>query len=100
MALSGIEGISQEMDVGPFAVRLHAMAAQGKWAECMRLCRFARDDSLWAALAGLALGQRELSTAEMAYAAVQAADRVEFIQHLRGIPTGEALRLGLGKEMG
>lgn len=76
----------------PFAPRLHALAGKGAWAECMRLCRFARDPAVWAALAGIALKERELSTAEAAFAAIQAADRVEFVQHLRQIPTGEAGR--------
>jgi len=89
VTLAGGDGVPQEVEVGPFAGRLHALAAGGKWGECTRLCRFAKDPSLWATLAGLALAERELSTAESAYGAIQQADRVEFIQHLREVPTEE-----------
>ena len=42
------------------------------------LCRFVKDPVLWACLAGLAVHSKHLDTAEVAYAALQEADKVVF----------------------
>lgn len=42
------------------------------------LCRFVKDPVLWACLAGLAVHSKHLDTAEVAYAAIQEADKVVF----------------------
>ena len=40
------------------------------------LFRFVKDPVLWACLAGLAVHSKQLDTAEVAYAAIQEADKV------------------------
>jgi intraflagellar transport protein 80 len=87
--LRGGDGVVQEVDVPPFAIRLHQLAQKGQWAESLRLCRFAKEKGLWACLAGLALRARELDSAELAYAAIDAVDRVEFMSHLQSIRSEE-----------
>ena len=42
------------------------------------MCRFVKDPVLWACLAGLAVHSKHLDTAEVAYAAIQEADKVVF----------------------
>lgn len=47
-----------------------------RWSEATRLCRFVKDDSLWAMLAAMATHAKQLETAEVAYAAINEADKV------------------------
>ena len=50
---------------------------------------FAQEESLWACLAIMATKAKELNAAEIAYAAVNAIDKVEFLQRVKAIPTPE-----------
>ena len=63
--------------------------------------RFVKDPVLWACLAGLAVQARHLDTAEVAYAAIQEADKVPapapsnpgqvyYIQYIKELPLKEA----------
>uniref|UniRef100_A0AAQ5Y8Z3 Intraflagellar transport 80 homolog (Chlamydomonas) n=1 Tax=Amphiprion ocellaris TaxID=80972 RepID=A0AAQ5Y8Z3_AMPOC len=54
----------------PYPALLHEYSTSARWEDALRLCRFAKDQSLWACLAGMAMANRELTTAEMAYAAI------------------------------
>ena len=36
--------------VSPYPAALHQLASTNKWAEATRLCRFVKDDTLWACL--------------------------------------------------
>ena len=47
-----------------------------RWSDALKLCRFVKDDTLWACLAGMAVNARHLETAETAYAAIHEADKV------------------------
>jgi hypothetical protein len=48
------------------------------------LLRFSQDPAVWACLAALAMAAGELPTAEAAYAAIDAVDKLQFVLHLRG----------------
>ncbi|CAB1347799.1 unnamed protein product [Coregonus sp. 'balchen'] len=50
--------------VSPYPGLLHEYSASSRWEDALRLCRFAKDQSLWACLAGMAMANRELTTAE------------------------------------
>jgi len=43
---------------------------RGRWDDAVRLCRFVKDNSLWACLAAMSAYAKDLSTAEVAYAAI------------------------------
>lgn len=73
----------------PFPLQLHDLAAGQQWDKAARLCRFARDPSLWACLAVMAIGARELLTAEVAYAALDEIDKVQWVNYVKAIPTEE-----------
>jgi len=47
-----------------------------RWSDALKLCRFVKDDTLWACLAGMSVNARHLETAETAYAAIHEADKV------------------------
>lgn len=76
--------------VSPYPGTLHRYAASNRWAEATRLCRFAKEDTLWACLAGMAANARDLDTAEAAYSAIAEADKVHYIQYIKGMPLREA----------
>ena len=75
--------------VSPFPAILHQHAASSKWEAATRLCRFVKDPALWACLAGMAAAARDLNTVEVAYAAINEADKVQYIAHIRDLPTAE-----------
>ncbi|KAK1790557.1 hypothetical protein P4O66_014018 [Electrophorus voltai] len=49
-----------------------------------------QDQSLWACLAGMAVANRELSTAEAAYAAIGEVDKVQYIVFIKEQPSKES----------
>lgn len=75
--------------VSPYPAVLQQYATASRWQDAVRLCRFAKvqtvvriyrenihrcclsqDEALWACLAAMAAGAKELNTAELAYAAI------------------------------
>ncbi|XP_056139215.1 intraflagellar transport protein 80 homolog [Lampris incognitus] len=76
--------------VSPYPIQLHNYSASAHWEEALRLCRFAKDKSLWACLAGMAMASRELTTAELAYAAIGEVPRVQYIKFIKEQPSKES----------
>ena len=56
----------------------------------LHCCRFVKDNVLWACLAGMSVHAKHLDTAEVAYAAIQEADKVYYIQYIKELPLKEA----------
>ncbi|XP_078484074.1 intraflagellar transport protein 80 homolog [Ciona intestinalis] len=73
----------------PYPAMLHRLVAADKWNEAVRLCRFAKLKSLWACLASMTLKEKDLATAEIAYAAIGEVDKVEYLKHIKSIPSKE-----------
>ncbi|XP_039985978.1 intraflagellar transport protein 80 homolog [Xiphias gladius] len=76
--------------VPPYPALLHEYCMSARWEDALRLCRFAKDQSLWACLAGMAMANRELTTAEMAYAAIGELPRVQYINFIKEQPSKES----------
>lgn len=76
--------------VPPYPTLLHEYSTSARWEDALRLCRFAKDQSLWACLAGMAMANRELTTAEMAYAAIGELPRVQYINFIKEQPSKES----------
>ncbi|XP_072771128.1 intraflagellar transport protein 80 homolog isoform X2 [Nerophis lumbriciformis] len=76
--------------VPPYAAFLHEFSSSARWEDALRLCRFAKKDSLWACLAAMAIANRELTTAEMAYAAIRELPRVHYINFIKQQPSKES----------
>uniref|UniRef100_A0A6Q2XZP2 Uncharacterized protein n=1 Tax=Esox lucius TaxID=8010 RepID=A0A6Q2XZP2_ESOLU len=76
--------------VSPYSTLLHEYSASSRWEDALRLCRFAKDLSLWACLAGMAMSNRELTTAEVAYAAIGEVDKVQYINSIKELPSKES----------
>ncbi|XP_074535318.1 intraflagellar transport protein 80 homolog isoform X2 [Halichoeres trimaculatus] len=76
--------------IPPYPALLHEYSSSARWEDALRLCRLAKDQSLWACLAGMAMVNRELDTAEMAYAAIGEISRVQYIQFIKEQPSKES----------
>ncbi|XP_077987595.1 intraflagellar transport protein 80 homolog [Glandiceps talaboti] len=76
--------------ITPYPSMLQELVGGARWEDAVRLCRFVKDNALWACLACMAAYAKDLSTAEVAYAAIDEADKVEFIIHIKEIPSKEA----------
>ncbi|ELT96334.1 hypothetical protein CAPTEDRAFT_168411 [Capitella teleta] len=84
------EGSILTTSVSPYPSILHNCVTLGRWDDAVRLCRFVKEESLWACLAAMAAYGKQLGTAEVAYAAIDEADKVQFIQSIKEIPSKEA----------
>ncbi|XP_033833163.1 intraflagellar transport protein 80 homolog [Periophthalmus magnuspinnatus] len=62
---------------------LHNYSSSARWEDALHLCRFAKDQSLWACLAGMTMASKELTIAEMAYAAIGELPRVQYIHFIK-----------------
>ena len=96
--------------VSPYPAILHGYVTSQHWDDATKLCRFVKvkrrtfhticqchhdyitfqDSVLWACLAGMAVHAKHLDTAEVAYAAIQEADKVYYIQYIKELPLKEA----------
>ncbi|KAK3862875.1 hypothetical protein Pcinc_031302 [Petrolisthes cinctipes] len=76
--------------VSPYPALLHNYITTKHWDDAVRLARFVKDDIVWACLAAMATANRELNTAEVSYSAINEADKVQNIHHIKEIPVKEA----------
>lgn len=76
--------------VSPYPALLHNYVTAKHWDDAVRLARFVKDDTVWACLAAMATAYKELNTAEVAYAAINEVDKVQYIHYIREIPIKEA----------
>jgi hypothetical protein len=51
----------------------------------LHMCRFSHDAAVWACLAALSMAAGELATAEVAFAAIDAVDKLQYVLHLRSL---------------
>eukprot|EP00057_Strongylocentrotus_purpuratus_P035142 XP_797867.3 PREDICTED: intraflagellar transport protein 80 homolog [Strongylocentrotus purpuratus] len=72
--------------VSPYPAMMHELVGSKRWEDAVRLCRFVKDNALWSCLATMAAYDKELGTAEIAYAALDAVDKVQYIQHIKELP--------------
>mmetsp|Transcript_5293 Transcript_5293/g.8626 ORF Transcript_5293/g.8626 Transcript_5293/m.8626 type:complete len:779 (+) Transcript_5293:121-2457(+) len=68
---------------------LYELARGARWEEATRLCRHQKSQYLWATLASMALAKKQLDTAEISLAELNEVTKVEYIQHIKSIPSEE-----------
>ncbi|EDV28474.1 uncharacterized protein TRIADDRAFT_49567 [Trichoplax adhaerens] len=73
----------------PYPAVLHEYANKNRWADAVKLCRFIKDPAMWACLAAMSAYAKDLSTAEIAYAAIDEVDKVQYITYIKDIPSRE-----------
>jgi len=83
--------------VSSFPSLLYEYVQSAEWDAATRLCRFVKDQSLWACLAAMALNGQELGTAEVAFAAIDEVDKLQYVLYIKDIPSpeGRAAELAL-----
>ncbi|VDK46992.1 unnamed protein product [Anisakis simplex] len=69
--------------VSPFPAALSAYIIASKWDQAIRLCRHMREEYLWAMLAAMAANAKNFHAAEIAYGALDEAEKVGFLSELR-----------------
>merc|ERR1711924_28373 len=62
-----------------------------EWEAATRLARFVKDPSLWACLAAMAINGQDLGTAEVAFAAIDEVDKLQYILYIKDIPSPEGV---------
>ncbi|CAI4226047.1 unnamed protein product [Auanema sp. JU1783] len=72
--------------ISPFPAALLTHISNNKWDQSIRLCRQVNDNVLWAILAGLAVQEKNLFAAEIAYGSLDQADKVTFLAEARNCP--------------
>ena len=75
--------------VSPYPLLLYEYRDKNDWESCVRLCRFVQDQELWACLGAMSIDGNELNTAEVAFAAIEEVDKLQFIAHIKEIPSVE-----------
>merc|ERR1719146_457289 len=80
------DGADLAVMTAPYAVMLYQQHEKGLWDQTIRLCRYVKSPQLWTTLAAMALNSRELNTVEIALAAIEEVDKVQFITHINKLP--------------
>jgi len=70
----------------PYPQLLYKHFESGSWEQAVRLCRYVKSPELWASLAAMAIHLRALDTVEIALAAIEEVDKVQFIGHIKKLP--------------
>jgi len=68
---------------------LYELTRGGRWEESIRLCRHQKSETLWGTLAAMAIAKKQLDPAEIALSELNEVAKVEFIQHIKAIPSDE-----------
>ncbi|GBG65480.1 hypothetical protein CBR_g51075 [Chara braunii] len=84
-----IDGALVTVSVSPYPLILYEQVHANRWEQATRLCRSVKDNSLWACLAAIAINAKQLDAAEAAFAAIDEIDRLQFVIHIKDIPSEE-----------
>merc|ERR1719482_1756375 len=70
----------------PYPQLLYQHFEKAQWEQAVRLCRYVKTPELWASLAAMAIHSRALDTVEIALAAIEEVDKVQFVAHINKLP--------------
>jgi intraflagellar transport protein 80 len=77
--------------VSPYPTALYGIVQRNMWEQAIQLCRYVKDSTLWACLAVMALADKELSTTEVAFAAIDEVAKLQFVSPPRTPLKNESL---------
>lgn len=86
------DGAVMTVSVSPYPAKLSAFCAAGEWEAALRLCRYVKDQQLWACLAAMAVGGQDYNAAEVAYAAIEEVDKLKYMLYIKELPSKVRLR--------
>uniref|UniRef100_A0A8V0X4F0 Intraflagellar transport 80 n=1 Tax=Gallus gallus TaxID=9031 RepID=A0A8V0X4F0_CHICK len=84
------DGSLIHINISPYPVILHEYVSSSKWEDAVRLCRFVKDQTMWACLAAMAVANKDMATAEIAYASIGEIDKVQYINFIKDLPSKES----------
>ncbi|XP_048961785.1 intraflagellar transport protein 80 homolog isoform X2 [Canis lupus baileyi] len=84
------DGSLVHISISPYPAILHEYVSGSKWEDAVRLCRFVKEQTMWACLAAMAVANRDMTTAEIAYAAIGEIDKVQYINSIKDLPSKES----------
>ncbi|XP_068810419.1 intraflagellar transport protein 80 homolog isoform X3 [Struthio camelus] len=84
------DGSLIHLNISPYPAILHEYVSSSKWEDAVRLCRFVKDQTMWACLAAMAVANKDMATAEIAYASIGEIDKVQFINFIKDLPSKES----------
>ena len=73
--------------VSPYPSILLDFTEKAKWSKAIKICRFVKEPILWACLAAISIKAQELPTAEIAFATIEQADKVQFLSEVQELPS-------------
>ena len=85
-----VDGALLTIMVSPYPKVLYEHVEKADFEKAIRLCRFVKEPTLWATLGAMAIYCRELNTVEIALAAIDEADKVQFINYVKDLPSEPA----------
>jgi len=71
-----LDGSLATLAISPYPKMLYEHVERADFEKAIRMCRFVKDQTLWACLAAVSIYCRELNTCEIALAAIDEADKV------------------------
>lgn len=83
------DGADLVMVTTPYPQLLYSHFEKGQWEQAVRLCRYVKTPELWASLAAMAMQSRTLETVEVALAAIDEVDKVQFVAHINKQPAND-----------
>merc|ERR1711907_596194 len=83
------DGALISTSVSPFPHLLYEYMQAAQWDAATKLCRFVKDQKIWACLAAMAINGQMLDTAEIAFAAIDEVDKLQYVLHIKDIPSSE-----------
>ncbi|KAM7106908.1 intraflagellar transport protein 80 homolog isoform 3-T5 [Ciconia maguari] len=84
------DGSLIHLNISPYPAILHEYVSSSKWEDAVRLCRFVKDQTMWACLAAMAVANKDMATAEIAYASTGEIDKVQYINSIKDLPSKES----------
>jgi intraflagellar transport protein 80 len=82
-----LDGSLATLGISPYPKMLYEHVDKADFEKAIRMCRFVKEHTLWACLAAMSIYCRELNTVEIALAAIDEADKVQFINYIKELPS-------------
>lgn len=95
VSIRQLDGALASLSVPPYAKIMYEHIDNADFDRSIKLCRFVNDKPLWACLAATSIYCRELDTAEIALAAIDEVDKVQFINYIKELPNETARNAAL-----
>jgi len=82
-----LDGSLATLGISPYPKMLYEHVDKADFEKAIRMCRFVKEQTLWSCLAAMSIYCRELNTVEIALAAIDEADKVQFINYIKELPS-------------